>query len=139
MISKTTCELGGFLIPKRNTMEDIYHYLIFKLDSEFADFKFDLIPIPLFDFLKNNLAPYEYFGETVMIFDLLPKQIVLYYNADILKRVRFTFKGNVIEYLNSQLEMSSIELPNGMNLSLSYFSGFRQTILLYQKSILAKS
>ena len=122
-------------------MEDIYHYLIFKLGSECADFEFDLIPIPPFEFLENkfSLEPYEYFGEAIKVFNLIPKQIVLYYNADILMRVRFTFRGNVIDYLNSQLEMNSVELPNGMNLSISYFSGFRQTILLYEKSILGKS
>lgn len=111
------------------------------LDSECADFEFDLIPIPPFEFIENNLSlePYEYFGETVRIFDIVPKQIVLYYNADILMRVKITFKDDVTEYLNSQLERISVELPNGMNLSISYFSGFRQTILLYQKSILGKS
>ncbi|MEC5158858.1 hypothetical protein [Chryseobacterium sp. MP_3.2] len=122
-------------------MEDIYHYLIFKLDSECADFEFDLIPIPPFEFIENNLSlePYEYFGETVRIFDRIPKQIVLYYNADILRRVRITFKGDVTDYLTCQLDRISVELPNGMNLSISYFSGFRQTILLYEKGMLGKN
>ena len=122
-------------------MEDIYTYLHFRLDSESADFEFDIIPIPPFDFIENNLSlePYEYFGETVKIFGKITKQIILYYNADILMRVRMIFEGDLTQYFKKHLESTSIELPLEMYLTISFDAGFRQTILKYQKTVLGKN
>lgn len=122
-------------------MKDIYHYLIFRLDSESADFEFEIIPIPPFDFTENNLSlePYEYFGETVKIFDKIPMQIILYYNADILMRVKMIFKGDLTHYFNKRLESIPVELPREIYLTILYDSSFRQTVLKYQKRILGKN
>ena len=112
---------------------DIYDYLLFKLDTEFADYEFDIIPIPPYEFIENELAlePYEYFGKINEILNLKVKHILLYFNADILMRVEFLFKGDLIEYLKLKLEkLNEIELPEYMMLILRKDKKF--TVLMYQ-------
>lgn len=58
--------------------------------------------IHFIEFIENNLSlePYEYFGDINEIFGIaVSPTIVLYYNADILMRVEYKIKGNVIENL----------------------------------------
>ena len=122
-------------------MEDIYIYIHFRLDTECADFEFDIIPIPPFDFIENNLSlePYEYFGETIKIFGKIPKQIILHYNADILMKVKMIFKGDLTKYFKKRLESTYVELPLEMYLTISFDPSFRQTIIKYQKTILGNT
>lgn len=118
---------------------DIYDYLLFKLDTEFADYEFDIIPIPPYEFIENELAlePYEYFGKINEILDLKVKHILLYFNADVLMRVEFLFKGDLIEFLKLKLEeLNEIELPEYMMLILRKDKKF--TVLMYQNKILQK-
>ncbi|QIG90670.1 hypothetical protein G6R40_13900 [Chryseobacterium sp. POL2] len=118
---------------------DIYDYLLFKLDTEFADYEFDIISIPPYEFIENELAlePYEYFGEINAILELKVKHILLYFNADVLMRVEFLFKGDLIEFLKLKLEeLNEIELPEYMMLILRKDKKF--TVLMYQNKILQK-
>ena len=118
---------------------DIYDYLIFRLDSEFADYEFDLIPIPPYEFIENDLAlePYEYFGEINKVFDIRTKHILLYFNADILMRVEFLFSGDILNYLAKKLEeIRILELPQYMMLILRKNKKF--SVLMYQNKLLQK-
>ncbi|WEK69615.1 MAG: hypothetical protein P0Y62_17580 [Candidatus Chryseobacterium colombiense] len=116
---------------------DIYDYLIFKLDSEYADYEFDLISIPPYEFIENDLAlePYEYFGEVNKILERRTKHILLYFNADILMRVEFLFPGNIADFFKQKLEeIQDIELPECMMLILRKDKKF--TVLMYQNKLL---
>lgn len=114
------------------------NYLIFKLDTEFADYEFDLIPIPPYDFIVNNLSlePYEYFGKNDVLFGMKTKQIILYYNADILMKVRITFTGDVLGKIKTIIEGCGLILHNSIQLKLYYDTGINRTIIDYQKKIL---
>ncbi len=118
---------------------DIYDYLIFKLDSEYADYEFEIIPIPPYEFIENGLAlePYEYFGKIYDILELRTKHILMYFNADVLMRVEFLFYGDLIESLKLKLEeLNAIELPEYMMLILRKDTKF--TVLMYQNKVLQK-
>ncbi|MDN4013439.1 hypothetical protein QX233_13260 [Chryseobacterium gambrini] len=117
--------------------KDIYDYLIFKLDSEYADYEFDLISIPPYEFIENDLAlePYEYFGEVNKILEQRTKHILLYFNADMLMRVEFLYPGNIAGFLKQKLEeIQDIELPEYMMLILRKDTKF--TVLMYQNKLL---
>lgn len=112
---------------------DIYDYLFFKLDSESSDYEFEIIPIPPYEFIENELSlePYEYFGEKDEILGLKVKHIILYFNADVLMRVEFLFSGNVLNVLKLKLEeLNSVVLPEFMMLVLRRQKRF--TVLMYQ-------
>ena len=116
--------------------KDIYDYLIFKLNSEYADYEFDLIAIPPYEIIENQLSlePYEYFGVIHEIFHQKAKHILLYYNADVLMRVELLFKGDLINYLKEQLDSINVELPDYLMLVLKRNKKF--TILMYQNKLL---
>ena len=121
-------------------MKDIYELLKFELGSESADYEFDIIPIPPYDFIQNNLSlePNEYFGKDDILFGMKTKQIILYFNADILMKVKITFRGNKVEIIKEILEKSNCELPKNMMLKLHYDIGIKQTVIEYQKKDLGK-
>lgn len=118
--------------------KDIYDYLIFKLDSEHADYEFDLIAIPPYEIIEYGLSlePYEYFGTITEILNKRTKHILLYFNADVLMRVEFLFKGDLINYLKQQLENINLELPDYLMLALK--KNKKYTILMYQNKVLNK-
>lgn len=119
--------------------KDIYDYLIFKLNSEYVDYEFDLISIPPYEVIENGLSlePYEYFGTITEILNQRTKHILLYFNADVLMRVEFLFKGDLISYLKQQLEnMNDLELPDYLMLVLK--KNKKYTILMYQNKVLNK-
>lgn len=100
---------------------DIYDYLKFKIDSEFADYEFDIIPVPPYELIENKLSlePYEYFGIISEIFGVRTKHIFLYFNADVLMRVELLFTGDLLKYLKIQLEnMVDVEIPEYLMLIL---------------------
>lgn len=116
---------------------NIYDYLIFKLDSEYTEYEFDLISIPPYEFIENGLLlePYEYFGEINKILELRTKHILMYFNADILMRVEFLYPGDILEFLKQKLEeMQNIELPEYMMLILRKDKKF--SVLMYQNKLL---
>ncbi|MEG1199160.1 MAG: hypothetical protein RSD53_07200 [Algoriella sp.] len=116
---------------------NIYDYLIFKLDSEYADYEFDLISIPPYEFIENELSlePYEYFGDIHDILELKTKHILLYFNADILMRVEFLYPVNIAGFLKQKLEeIQNIELPEYMMLILRKDKKF--SVLMYQNKLL---
>lgn len=118
---------------------DIYNYLKFTLGSESSDYEFDIIPIPPYEFIENNLSlePYEYFGEIKQILGCKSKQIILYYNADVLMRVAVKFKGNKLQYLKRILETSNIDYSDTLMFLKMYFSSeFQETVLIYQNPAL---
>ena len=118
---------------------DIYDYLKFKLGSESAEYEFDIIPIPPYEFLENKLSlePYEYFGDIKQILGYNTKQIILYYNADVLMRVAVKFKGNKQKYIKGILETSDIDFSNtNMFLKMYFSSEFQETVLIYQHPLL---
>lgn len=119
-------------------MKSIYDHLKFRLDSESADYEFQIIPIPPYDFLEKNLSlePYEYFGDINEILGFRSHQIILYFNADILMRVEMRFKGNLLSEIKQKLESLTIKLLPRMSLNLSYSQTSEQTTVIYQKSIL---
>lgn len=114
---------------------DIYEHLKFRLDSEYEELEFEIIPIPPYDFIHNkySLEPYEYFGEINEILGLKVKCIILYYNADILMKVKLTFLGNVANELKQNLELENIIFQDSeIQLKLYFESLKNRTILLYQ-------
>lgn len=118
--------------------KDIYDYLIFKLNSEHSDYEFDLIAIPPYEIIEHGLSlePYEYFGSITEILHQKTKHILLYFNADVLMRVEFLFKGDLINYLKQQLDSINVELPDYLMLVLK--KNKKYTILMYQNKILNK-
>lgn len=119
-------------------MKSIYDHLKFRLDSESAEYEFQIIPVPPYDFLEKNLSlePYEYFGEVNEILGYRTHQVILYFNADILMRVELRFKGNVLTEIKLKLEELTIKLPPRVSLNLSFSQTSDHTIVIYQKSIL---
>lgn len=119
-------------------MKSIYDHLKFRLDSESADYEFQIIPLPPYDFLEKNLSlePYEYFGEINEILGFRTHQVILYFNADVLMRVEMRFKGDLLTEMKLKLEELIIKLPPRMSLNLSFSQTSDHTIVIYQKSIL---
>ena len=118
---------------------NIYDYLIFKLDSEYADYEFDLISIPPYEFIENGLSlePYEYFGQIHEVLELRIKHILMYFNADVLMRVEFLYPGDILDFLKQKLEeVQDIELPEYMMLILRMDKKF--SVLMYQNKLLQK-
>ncbi|WP_139423393.1 hypothetical protein [Chryseobacterium mulctrae] len=116
---------------------NIYDYLIFKLDSEYADYEFDLISIPPYEFIENGLSlePYEYFGEILEVLELRTKHILMYFNADVLMRVEFLYPGDILDFLKQKLEeIQGIKLPEYMMLILRMDKKF--SVLMYQNKLL---
>ena len=120
---------------------DIYDYLIFKLDDQYEKYEFVLIPIPPYEFIENgiSLEPYEYFGDSTTILGLRTKQIILYFNCDILMRVKLFYNGNLLESVKDFLNSIAVNLPAYMTLRLYYDNGEQQTIIEYQKKILGQN
>ncbi|MCQ9635053.1 hypothetical protein MP477_08820 [Chryseobacterium sp. WG23] len=119
---------------------DIYKYLKFRLDDEHNDFEFDIISVPPYEFIENNLSlvSYEYFGEINEVLGLKVKQILLYFNADRLMRVELKYKENRVENLKNRLTELLVYFPNSVTLKLSYHDEEDVTILMYQKKVLNK-
>jgi len=118
---------------------DLYKHLKFRLDDEHNDFEFEVISVPPYEFIENNLSlvPYEYFGDINEVLGLKVKQILLYFNADRLMRVELKFKGKKINYLKKEIEkLENIKLPSIMFLKMYYLPEQNLTILLYQKKVL---
>ena len=109
----------------------------FRLDSQYEDYEFELIPIPPYDFLENNLTlePYEYFGSDDIVFGIRAKQIILYYNADILTKVKIIFRDNKVEILKNKIEKLQFDLPTNMNLRLFFDTFENFTWIEYDKKI----
>lgn len=119
---------------------NIYDYLIFKLDSEYTDYEQDLISIPPYEFIENGLSlePYEYFGQIYEVLELRIKHILLYFNADVLMRVEFLYPGDILDFLRQKLEeMQDIELPAYMMLILRKDKKF--SVLMYQNMKIIQS
>ncbi len=119
-------------------MKSIYDYLKFRLGSESADYEFQIIPVPPYDFLEKNLSlePHEYFGDVNDILGLRTHQVILYFNADILMRVEMRFKGTLLKEIKYRLESLQINLPTIMLLKMYHESESNVTVLIYEKSIL---
>jgi hypothetical protein len=119
-------------------INDIYQHLKFRLDDEHQDFEFEIISVPPYEFIENNLSlvPYEYFGEINEILGLKVKQVLLYFNADRLMRVELKYKENMIENLKNKLEEFTVTFPSSVTLKLYYQQENNLTILMYQKEVL---
>lgn len=121
---------------------DIYEILKFRLDEESYSYEFEIIPIPPYEFVENNLSlePYEYFGEVNSILGFRTQQIILYFNADRLMRVEIKFKGNVTNYFKSILEQSYIDFQDTiMFLKMYHLQEFDETVLMYQSTLFSRS
>ena len=130
-------EIGGFFYATNPMRKDIYDYLKFRLDSQYEDYEFELIPIPPYDFLENNLTlePYEYFGSDDIVFGIRAKQIILYYNADILTKVKIKFRDDKVEILKNKIEKLQSNLPTNMNLRLFFDTFENSTWIEYEKKV----
>lgn len=119
-------------------MKSIYDHLKFRLNSESAEYEFQIIPVPPYDFLEKNLSlePYEYFGEVNEILGYRTHQVILYFNADVLMRAELRFKGNLLTEIKQKLEELTIKLPPRVSLNLSFSQTSDHTVVIYQKSIL---
>lgn len=117
---------------------DLYKHLKFRLDDEHNDFEFEVISVPPYEFIENNLSlvPYEYFGNINEVLGLKVKQILLYFNADRLMRVELKYRENKVERLKNKLEEFTITFPSSVTLKLYYQEEENLTILMYQKEVL---
>ncbi len=120
---------------------EIYKHLKFKIGEGSYDREFDIIPIPPFEIIENGLSlePYEYFGEIDDILGFKPSQIILYYNADILMRVKVFYRGDITKQLIHKLESLKVNLPKELTLQLSFDYEGNLTLLLHQNKILTKN
>ena len=122
--------------------KNIDDLLQFKLNSEVADLEFQIIPIPPFTIVENNLSLeiYEYFGEINEILGCKIKQVFLYYNADILMRVELIFQENVLHTIKKELEQEDIDFQDSiMFLKLYQNAQTKETVLLYELKALQNS
>ncbi|AZA82150.1 hypothetical protein C1637_10035 [Chryseobacterium lactis] len=119
-------------------INDIYEHLKFRLDDEHQDFEFEIISVPPYEFIENNLSlvSYEYFGEINEILGSKVKQVLLYFNADRLMRVELKYKENKVESLKNKLEEFTVSFPSSVTLKLYYQQEDNLTILMYQKEVL---
>ncbi|WP_312900577.1 hypothetical protein [Chryseobacterium taichungense] len=119
-------------------INDIYKHLKFRLDDEHQDFEFEIISVPPYEFIENNLSlvSYEYFGEINEILGLKVKQILLYFNADRLMRVELKYRENNVERLKNKLEEFTVSFPSSVTLKLYYQQEDNLTVLMYQKEVL---
>lgn len=117
---------------------DIYNHLKFKLGTAYDSFEFQVISIPPYEFLENNLSlvSYEYFGDNNKILGFITKHIFLYFNADVLMRVELIYNGDKVENLKRKLEQLEVELPTNITLKLYYSLTTGFTILMYQNKVL---
>lgn len=117
---------------------DIYNHLKFTLGDEYASFEHEVITVPPYEFLENNLSleSYEYFGENSKILGIITKHIFLYFNADVLMRVELTFIGDKVKALKKKLESLKVILPSNISLKLYYSKDTELTILMYQNRVL---
>lgn len=120
---------------------DIYDYLIFKLDAEHYDYEFQLISIPPYEIIENNISleSYEYFGDINQILGLRVQHIFLYFNADRLMRVELIYRGNKLYYLKKIIEdLKDVTLTSIMFLKMYYLEESNKTIIMYQSRVLTK-
>lgn len=112
---------------------NIYDYLYFKIGEEFCIYEFEIIPIPPYEFIENGLSleSYEYFGDIKEIFGLMVKQIILYFNADILMRVDMKFRGNLTEMLNDRIEDTNLTPPEKCSVVVLFDYIEKLTIIKY--------
>lgn len=117
---------------------DIYNYLKFEVGKEYDFFEFQVISIPPYEFLENNLSleSYEYFGDNSKVLGLITKHIFLYFNADVLMRVELIYKGDKVKNLKRKLEQLKIVIPTNITLKLYYSLTTGFTILMYQNKVL---
>ena len=117
---------------------DIYEILKFRLDEESNTYEFEIIPVPPYEIIENNLSlePYEYFGEINNILGFRTKQVILYFNADVLMKVEIKFSDNITLELKEILENLNVSIPSIMFLKLYYLDAENETVILYQKNIL---
>lgn len=121
--------------------KEIYKYLKFIIGEESFEREFEIIPVPPYKIIENGLLlePYEYFGEIDDILGFKPSQIILYYNADILMRVKVFYRGDITKQLIQKLESLKVDLPKELTLQLNFDSEGNLTLLLYQNKILTKN
>lgn len=115
---------------------DIYDYLKFRLDDEHYNYEFQIIPIPPYEIIENNISleTYEYFGEINEVFNLRVRHIFLYFNADILMKVELRYIDNKLEILKQRLEeLNNIQFSSIMFLKLYFSQKDKETVLIYQK------
>ncbi|WP_312090051.1 hypothetical protein [Chryseobacterium sp.] len=117
---------------------DIYNHLKFKLGTEYDSFEFQVISIPPYEFLENNLSlvSYEYFGDKSKILGITTKHIFLYFNADILMRVELLYRGDKVKALKRKLEELNVAFPVSITLKLYYSDNTDLTVLMYQDKVL---
>ena len=116
-------------------MKNINNVLQFKIGEESYEREFEIIPIPPYEFVENNLSlePYEYFGNINEILGInFSSTIILYYNADILMRVEYKIKGNIIEKLVKNIEEMNLLIPESISLMVSFNKHENITLLKYE-------
>ncbi len=117
---------------------DIYNHLKFELGTEYDYFEFQVISIPPYEFLENNLSlvSYEYFGDNSKILGNITKHIFLYFNADVLMRVELLYRGDKVKVLKRKLEELNVAFPINVTLKLYYSATTGLTVLMYQNQVL---
>lgn len=117
---------------------DIYNYLKFELGTEYDSFEFQVVSIPPYEFLENNLSlvSYEYFGDNSKVLGIITKHIFLYFNADILMRVELLYRGDKVRTLKRNLEELNVTFTVNLTLKLFYSEITGLTVLMYQNKVL---
>lgn len=116
-------------------MKNINEVLQFKIGEESYEKEFEIIPIPPFEFIENKLSlePYEFFGEIDSLFDtIFSASIILYYNADILMRVKYEIREDLVRILIEKIEESNLFIPKDVLLMVAYNQTENVTILKYE-------
>jgi len=116
-------------------MKNINEVLQFKIGEESYEREFDIIPIPPFECIENNLSlePYEFFGHIDNLFDLkISASVVLYYNTDVLMRVMYKIRENILNLLIKRIEELNLLIPKEISLIVAYDKNENITIFKYE-------
>ena len=116
-------------------MTDINEALQFKIGEESYKREFDIISIPPFECIENNLSleAYEFFGHIDSLFNLkVSTSVILYYNADILMRVMYKIRENIVNLLIKKIEESNLFIPKEISLMVTYDKNENITIFRYE-------
>jgi hypothetical protein len=116
-------------------MKNINEVLQFKIGEELSKREFDIIPIPPSECIENNLSlePYEFFGNLDNLFGLkISASVVLYYNADVLMRVMYKIRENIVNLLIKRIEESNLLIPKEISLIVAYDKNENITIFKYE-------
>lgn len=90
----------------------------FKLGEQYENWEFELKAIPPYEIIENGLTleVYEYIGKPISILQCAVGKVLLYFNADILHKVSYSFD---ISYKSQIKNRFFKDLPKNLKLKIN--------------------